>query len=114
MISAASVARQAFAAKERSAEVISAADVRYGLNRRKSSLLASISTELLPTVYRSITVEQLYERLREYGEDAQVNPPSDPINLALMQAHALIEYNGERWFRVHPLIAEHVRPLPKS
>lgn len=36
-----------------------------------------------------------------------------PKFLALMQAHALIEYNGERWFRVHPLVAEHVRPLPK-
>jgi hypothetical protein len=111
MISAASVARQAFASGARDTEKIEREDVRYGLNRRKARLLTSISVEGLPEVYRTITVDQLFARLREYGTGAHKNPPSDPTNLALMQAHALIEYNGERWFRVHPLVSEHVQSL---
>jgi hypothetical protein len=26
-----------------------------------------------------------------------------------MQAQALLEYNGEQWHRVHPLVAEHLK-----
>jgi hypothetical protein len=111
MISAASVARQAHDAQQRPREVITATDVRYGLNRRKSFILRGISVAGLPEAYKDITVEQLYERLKQYGSNPVPNAVSDPINLALMQAHALIEYNGERWYRVHPLVLEHVESL---
>jgi hypothetical protein len=107
LISAASVAQQALRADAK----ILREDVRYGLNRRKSRILQSVSVAGLPDIYHTVTVEQLFERLHEYGEKTITNPPSDAVNLALMQAHALIEYNGERWFRVHPLVSEHVQAI---
>lgn len=110
---AASVAQQARARGERESERMSLDDVRYGLNRRKSFLLRGISVAGLPKEYGHITVDQLYERLRELGDAPVPNAKSDPVNLALMQAHALLEYNGERWYRVHPLVFEHVGTLGK-
>lgn len=111
LTSAASVAQQARERGERSVERMLLEDVRYGLNRRKSFLLRGISVAGLPPEYGRITVDQLYARLREFRDQPVLNAQSDPINLALMQAHALLEYNGERWYRVHPLVLEHVGTL---
>jgi hypothetical protein len=36
------------------------------------------------------------------------------VNLLLLQSHALVEYNGEQWHRVHPLVAEHIEMLTGS
>lgn len=108
LTSASSVARQALARDADRARRITLADVRYGLNRRKSALLRGISVAGLPKEYGQVSVDQLYERLRLYGDQPIRNAKSDPINLALMQAHALLEYNGERWYRVHPLVFEQV------
>lgn len=111
MTSAASVAQQARERGERQEERILKEDVRYGLNRRKSYLLRGISVAGLPKDYGQITVDQLYERLGQFGDQPILNAKSDPVNLALMQAHALLEYNGERWYRVHPLVIEHIGTL---
>lgn len=108
LTTASSVTRQALARDPSRARRITVPDVRYGLNRRKSALLRGISVAGLPKEYGQVSVDQLYERLRLYGDQPIRNAKSDPINLALMQAHALLEYNGERWYRVHPLVFEHV------
>lgn len=85
-------------------------DVRYGLNRLKADLLQRVSPFGLPEQFGEITVEQLNDRLRQLSEPGlRKRANVDPINLVLLQAHALIEYNGEGWHCVHPLVEEHVR-----
>lgn len=104
------VARQAVRRGRREEERIIQADVRYGLNRLKSELLRQIGVMGLPEEFAGVTTEQLYGRLRELHERQKPGRvASDQINLLLLQAHALIEYNGEGWHQVHPLIAEHLR-----
>ena len=104
------VLQQATTAASQSAvqsERIAKAHVRYGLNRLKGDLLRRIGVMGLPEDFEGITTAQLYERLDELtGQPQRVT--SDRINLLLLQAHALIEYNGDQWHRVHPLVAEHV------
>ena len=52
------------------------------------------------------SVDELYDRLTEYAkiqlEGKKVSPKTDPINQLLLQSAALVEYNGDGWFGVHP------------
>lgn len=104
---AATSAGQAVRRETREGERITAPDVRYGLNRLKSDLLRRIGVMGLPKEFEGITTEDLYKRLEELAGKPQC-VASDRVNLLLLQAHALIEYNGEQWHRVHPLVAEHI------
>ena len=60
-------------------------------------------------------VEDLYDRLAEYGRNQNKgtkNPPkTDAINQILLKACAIVEYNGEGWFGVHPLVIENLKAL---
>lgn len=110
---AATSAGQAIKRGKREKERITEADVRYGLNRLKSDLLRRIGVMGLPEEFEGISTEDLYERLKELvGKPQRV--ASDKINLLLLQSHALVEYNGEQWHRVHPLVAEHIEMLTGS
>ncbi len=61
------------------------------------------------------TVEELYGRLEEYGKkqlEGKKNPPkADPINQLLLKSCALVEYNGQGWLGVHPLVIDNLREL---
>ena len=104
---AAMAAGQAKAQGEREIEQITRGDVRYGLNRTKAELVRGIGVMGLPEEFKGITIDHLYERLRELrGKSQRVG--SDRVNLLLLQAHALVEYNGEQWHRIHPLVEEHL------
>lgn len=110
---AATSAGQAIRRGKRENERITEADVRYGLNRLKSDLLRRIGVMGLPKEFEGISTEDLYERLKELvGKPQRV--ASDKVNLLLLQSHALVEYNGEQWHRVHPLVAEHIEMLTGS
>jgi hypothetical protein len=86
---------------------LSKPDVRYGLNRLKTDLLRNLSVLNLPKDFEGIEASDLYDRLLEIHRRHRAAPVvSDKVNLLLLQAHALLEYNGEGWHRVHPLIAE--------
>ena len=91
----------------RQSEEINKDDVRYGLNRVRGNLIRKIGTVGLPEEFREITTDHLYERLLELRGRAE-RVRSDDVNLLLLQAHALLEYNGEQWHRVHPLVDEHL------
>lgn len=112
LVHAAFVASQAVehGDRPRDAARIIPQDIRYGLNRLKSALLARLGTVGLPQEYHDVTTEAIFARLRELAGKAERIAP-DKINLLLMQAHALIEYNNEGWCRLHPLVEEHVRSL---
>ena len=49
---------------------------------------------------------ELYERLTELSQKPRRNVVSEPVTMLLLQSRALVEYNGEGWFRVHPLVRE--------
>lgn len=113
LTTAASTASQAVRRGSRSREVIGESDVRYGLDQLRSELVRRIGVLGLPEEYRdaSVTVEAMYDRLRELSKRPR-RLESDPVSLLLLQAHAVIEYNGQGWHRVHPLIAEHLETRP--
>lgn len=82
----------------------------YGLAQLRKVCLQQIALPYDPMRGGPESVEDLYYRLEEYarqqrkGEKPQ--PKSDPINQILLKTCALVEYNGEGWFGVHPLIIE--------
>ncbi len=62
-----------------------------------------------------VSIEQLYERLQEYAskqlKGEKIPPMSDYINQILLRSCALVEYNGEGWFGVHPLVIDNLKEL---
>lgn len=88
---------------------IQVSHVQYGLNRKKTELLNKISTLMLPSEFGSITQHNIEERITELLSNRK-RVPADPINLMLMEAQALIEYNGEGWHALHPLVADEYTP----
>jgi hypothetical protein len=103
---AATVAGQAVKRKRREEERILRADVRYGLDQLKTDLLRRIGVMGLPKEFDDLKTSDLYDRLRKLKVPRRVE--ADRVNLLLMQAQALLEYNGKQWHRVHPLVAEHL------
>ena len=83
--------------------------VRYGLQRKKNEFWSEITLPFEP-VPGLESKEQLFQRLRVCAKrqrDGLPNSPSgDPIDQVLLKSCALVEYNGKRWFGVHPLVLE--------
>lgn len=93
--------------------VITEANVRYGLNRRKSEYARAISVLDLPKEW-DLTSEDLYRKLREMAPSPVRALPSEPTTMVLLKARAIIEYNGEAWFWVHPLVEELLKVMPEA
>ena len=106
---AAETVKQAIDRNRRQDARITSDDVRYGLNRLKAELVQKLGVAGLPKEYEgeNITTEQMLNRLRELSQRPRAIEP-DLLNLLLLQGHAIIEYNGDVWHRVHPLIEEHL------
>ena len=60
----------------------------------------------LPKEFDGIETSRLYDRLKEYRSPQRAR--SNRVNLLMMKAHALLEYNGTQWHRVHPLVLEYL------
>ncbi|MDY6852383.1 MAG: hypothetical protein SV487_09975, partial [Thermodesulfobacteriota bacterium] len=84
--------------------------VRYGLNRVKNTLIQQISTTGLPEEYRDIRTKDLYDCLKELAGKPQ-HLDSDLVTQVLLKSQAVLEYNGECWHGVHPLVAEHIKSM---
>lgn len=89
--------------------------ITYGLNQLKKEFW---HTTTLP--YKRVpdgpkSVDELYDRLADYGRKQQkgkvIQPVSDPINQILLKSLALVEYNGDGWLGVHPLVMENLKDL---
>lgn len=88
--------------------------IRYGLQRKQNEFWSEINLpDPLPKGLDN--VEQLYERLAEYAKKQamgeKVHPVGDVVNQALLKSAALVEYNGERWLGVHPLVVDNLKEL---
>jgi hypothetical protein len=90
-------------------------EVKYALAqvRRELWQMIALPHEKFPGVPES--VEDLYGRLVEYTRIQRdgKRPPcdSDAINQILLKSCALVEYNGEGWFGVHPLVEENLEMM---
>lgn len=106
---AAETVSQGLSRKTRQLAKIQKQDVRYGLNRLRAELVARVGSWNLPEEYKEhdITTKSMWERVRELSKKPRRLEP-DPLNMLLLEGHAIIEYNGEGWHRVHPLIQEHL------
>ncbi len=88
--------------------------IRYGLQRKRREFYQEIAIPFGGVLGQpDLKVGELYKRLSIYakrqlaGEKNQ--PPTDPINQILLQCCALVEYNGEGWYGVHPIVMEMLR-----
>jgi hypothetical protein len=113
LLTAAATAEYALLRKRRAAPVIVEDDVRYALDQLKSDLIRRLGVLGLPEEYqkKDITTQSMLDRLREIVK-APCKLDSDQINLLLIEAHAVVEYNGSGWHAAHPLIAEYISSLP--
>jgi hypothetical protein len=88
---------------------LGAEQIRHSLDRKKSQFLTEITLPFEP-VQGLERREQLYERLRDCLQDQQAGTPcklsGEPLDQVLLKSCALVEYNGQGWLGVHPLVQE--------
>ena len=83
--------------------------INHSLQRKKGEFLTEITLpfEPVPGLERR---EQLYERLKQCLGEQKAGKPCRPsgqaIDQVLLKSCALVEYNGDRWLGVHPLVQE--------
>ncbi len=93
---------------------ISKEAMRYGLDQLRKTCAQQIALPIDNTSgINSVTA--LYDRLEDFAKRQRQGekPPfvSDAINQLLLKSCALIEYNGEGWVGVHPLVIEQLEKL---
>lgn len=92
--------------------------IEYGLGRLKAEIGTQIALPTDKKIDGLENVEQLYDKLVERIKLLRAGKPSpvtgEPIIQVLLQCCALVEYNGERWLGVHPLVVEFLRDLGKD
>lgn len=109
LVTAAATTDYAVMQGRREDAVILKEDVRYGLDQLKSELVRRLGVVGLPEEYQKakISTQDMLNHLRKLVKHPR-RLDSDLVNLLLLEAHAVIEYNGEGWHAAHPLIAEYI------
>ncbi len=91
--------------------------IRYGLQQLAKEFWSQIS---LPHDAAQISdcprsVDDLYARLAECARNQRSGRPlpcvADATNQILLRSCALVEYNGEGWLGVHPVVQDNLRQL---
>ena len=89
--------------------------INYGLNQLRKDFWQQITLPFHPLPDGPKSVDDLYNRLADYGrkqlKGEKPRPVSDSVNQLLLKSCALVEYNGEGWFGVHPLVIENLKDL---
>ncbi len=117
------VLRHAFEALHIASRVSTAAapltadHIQYGLGRLKKEFWSQIALPMEPIPGAPESVVELYDRLTQYALDqkkgAKTIPMADATNQVLLRSCALVEYNGEGWFGVHPLVIDNLKRMGK-
>lgn len=91
--------------------VITAEHADYALQRLKSKYhdMISVGNEKAA----GLTTEKLYEKLVEIAGSSVKKFPLDEILLMLLSCLAVVEYNGEQWFDVHPAVKSLLKDMGK-
>lgn len=89
-------------------------DIELALRQKRSEFWSDIALPYEP-VPGVTNIDQLYDRLAEYAnrqlKGLKNLPRPDMVNQILLRSCALVEYNGERWYGVHPLVIANLREL---
>jgi hypothetical protein len=93
---------------------ITESQIRYGLNRLRADMGTQIALpEPRPEGLKE--VKELYAKLADFEKRRRNGKPCPPTGDGLVQVLlkccALVEYNGERWLGVHPLVVEYLQEL---
>lgn len=86
---------------------IEAADVRAAA----TALRHDYANRLAPLSHLDIDLAQVYQVLGAAESWPRRHPRLEPAFTALLQSLCVLEYNGERWYDLHPLLAEHLRRM---
>ncbi|QTA80127.1 KAP family P-loop domain-containing protein [Desulfonema limicola] len=92
--------------------------IQYGLNQIRRELSLQIALpyhEGDPPAGSPKSVDDLYDRLTECAKKQMLGEKpgliADSINQILIKSCSMVEYNGERWIGVHPLVVEHLKVI---
>jgi hypothetical protein len=90
--------------------------IEYGLRKKRNEFWSEITLPMPPAKIDGLTSnEELYDRLTEYAKRqlrGEKNlPMCEPVDQVLLRSCALVEYNGERWYGVHPLVIDNLKEL---
>ncbi len=107
-----------YAASKSNASIpLGADDIDYGLNQLSQVIWPQISLPYKPLENGPKSRDELIDRLVQYAMK-QMNgekppPVSDPVTQLLLKSCSMVEYNGEGWFGVHPLVVSYLKRLGK-
>lgn len=83
-------------------------DIRYYLDTVKSSYYRALSGSF----QRNISPEDIINKLKDLHEKNIIKPiVIDQVILEALRLQVLIEYNGDGWYGLHPLVIEHIQDL---
>ena len=83
-------------------------DIRYYLDNVKSSYYRALSG----SSQRNISPEDIIKKLKNLHETNTIKPMViDQVILEALRLQVLIEYNGDGWYGLHPLVIEHIEEM---
>jgi hypothetical protein len=83
---------------------INQADAAAAINDKRSAYVRSLGTS--PYDVQPLTYEDKARRLVSIYKQQPGNDVPDPVLHSLLRARAVQEFNGTRWFGVHPLVVD--------
>lgn len=83
---------------------INQADATVAINDKRSAYVRSLGTS--PYDVQPLTYEDKAKRLISIYNQKPGNDVPDPVLHSLLRARAIQEFNGNRWFGVHPLVVD--------
>ncbi|MCW3094545.1 MAG: hypothetical protein JWL77_163, partial [Chthonomonadaceae bacterium] len=91
-------------AADRDSQTIGADDVTKAITQKRVEYVNSLGSG--PYDPQTITYDQKAERLVQIYNNVPASEVADPILHSLLRARAVQEFNGERWFGIHPLVVD--------
>ncbi len=95
----------------RNAPKIGAADVDVAINGLRTDYKRRLGQS--PYDQADVSYEKKADRLVKIYEGDPVADVTDPVLFSLLNSRAVQEFNGERWFGVHPLVVDILREQGK-
>ena len=90
---------------------ITSKHIEYALQRLKTKYHDMIT--VTDEKSSGLTTDKLYVKLVEIAESSLKKFPLDEILLLLLSCLAVVEYNGEQWFDVHPAVKSLLKDMGK-
>lgn len=90
---------------------IKSTHIKYSLERLKAKYLDMIT--VVDEKESAFTTEALYDKLVKIAKSPVKKFPMDEMMLLLLSCLAVVEYNGEQWFDVHPAVRSLLKDMGK-